>query len=292
MLKETSILSHRTREALIQERLLTAESNWKKSVEKRHFAMKETELIDGKFNHTHLRVFWDFFYPAFNCPHDTERIGRVGDGGKWVCGFNHLSKYNNDKKYPCVIYSFGISSEITFEKEILSRSNCTVRMYDMTIDLEKVPPVKSLVDKYWPQVSFEPVGLGPEDDPKSKLKSLQSLMEKNNDEFIDILKVDIEGIEFYTFSEILKELSSKQASVSLPFGQLEMEFHYSSFPATSTENKLKEFVEWWEMLESAGLRSFHREANYAALFIGQKYFVEYFEFSFINIKSDHILLHA
>lgn len=44
---------------------------------------------------------WDFFYPAFNCPHEMERIGATGDGGKWVCGFSRVANT------PCVIYSFG-----------------------------------------------------------------------------------------------------------------------------------------------------------------------------------------
>jgi len=45
----------------------------------------------------------DFFIPAFQCPHLVERIGTLGDGGKWVCGLDRVAK--QDK---CVIYSFGI----------------------------------------------------------------------------------------------------------------------------------------------------------------------------------------
>ena len=44
----------------------------------------------------------DFFPPAFNCPHERERIGILGDGGKWVCGLSRLT----DKR-DCVVYSFG-----------------------------------------------------------------------------------------------------------------------------------------------------------------------------------------
>jgi hypothetical protein len=45
----------------------------------------------------------DFFIPAFRCPHLVERIGTLGDGGKWVCGVDRVAK--QDK---CVIYSFGM----------------------------------------------------------------------------------------------------------------------------------------------------------------------------------------
>lgn len=52
---------------------------------------------------------WDFFLPAFNCPHEVERIGALGDGGKWVCGLSRL-----EDKPDCVIYSFGKLPRITF----------------------------------------------------------------------------------------------------------------------------------------------------------------------------------
>jgi Methyltransferase domain len=44
----------------------------------------------------------DFYIPAFQCPHHTERVGRRGDGGKWVCGVERVAKQEK-----CVAYSFG-----------------------------------------------------------------------------------------------------------------------------------------------------------------------------------------
>src|SRR5712691_5504595 len=45
----------------------------------------------------------DFFTPAFQCPHRVERVGTLGDGGKWVCGLDRVAKQKH-----CVIYSFGL----------------------------------------------------------------------------------------------------------------------------------------------------------------------------------------
>jgi hypothetical protein len=45
----------------------------------------------------------DFFIPAFQCPHLIERIGTLGDGGKWVCGMDRV-----ERQKKCVIYSFGM----------------------------------------------------------------------------------------------------------------------------------------------------------------------------------------
>lgn len=43
-----------------------------------------------------------------------ERIGRLGDGGKWVCG---MSLYEAiPKERPCIIYSFGVQFESTYGK--------------------------------------------------------------------------------------------------------------------------------------------------------------------------------
>jgi Methyltransferase domain len=44
----------------------------------------------------------DFFPPAFFCPHELERVGDLGDGGKWFCGLSRLQE-----KEDCIVYSIG-----------------------------------------------------------------------------------------------------------------------------------------------------------------------------------------
>ena len=94
---------------------------------------------------------WDFFPPAFNCPWEVERIGVLGDGGKFVCGFSRVIE-----KPKCVIYSIGINHESSFvlfpvdlpriadqdvntscrfEAELLERGkNCQVWGYDFSVN--------------------------------------------------------------------------------------------------------------------------------------------------------------
>jgi hypothetical protein len=51
----------------------------------------------------------DFFPPAFNCPHEVERIGALGDGGKWICGLSRLAE-----KPDCIVYAFGKSVRLPY----------------------------------------------------------------------------------------------------------------------------------------------------------------------------------
>lgn len=46
---------------------------------------------------------WDLVTPSYGCPWEMERLGRLGEGGWWICG---ISKFAKGKK-PCVVYSFG-----------------------------------------------------------------------------------------------------------------------------------------------------------------------------------------
>lgn len=55
----------------------------------------------------------------------------MGDGGKWVCGLSRIVESSRAK--PCVIYSFGVRDESSFENEILSRTNCEVWAYDFSV---------------------------------------------------------------------------------------------------------------------------------------------------------------
>ena len=94
----------------------------------------------------------------------------MGDGGKWVCG---MSRYEeSSRKQSCIIYSFGVQEESSFEDEMLSRTQCEVFAYDFSVvdfgkqlkssnrgrahfmqagiagktDTEKIPPFYSIAD--------------------------------------------------------------------------------------------------------------------------------------------------
>lgn len=69
---------------------------------------------------------------------------------------------------------------------------------------------------------------------------------------IDILKVDIEGWEFDVFEAIARP--SILEGLPLPFGQIHIEVHVWN-------KNFADFMSWWEMLETAGLRPFMTEVR-------------------------------
>ena len=73
----------------------------------------------GSYQKTPYSI-WDFVPASYSCPYEMERIGRMGDGGKWVCG---MSLYENiPVEKPCVIYSFGVQTESSFGKYLNLRA--------------------------------------------------------------------------------------------------------------------------------------------------------------------------
>ena len=87
---------------------------------------------------------WDLFPPVFNCPF-RERLGRASDGGKWICNPNHLTALGHGPggKEACHVISAGIKRDVSFEVELIERTNCIVHTFDPTID-----SLPSIADKY------------------------------------------------------------------------------------------------------------------------------------------------
>jgi hypothetical protein len=118
-------------------------------------------IANHSHSHVNLSLFpGDFFIAAFQCPHRVERIGTLGDGGKWMCGVDRIAKQEK-----CVIYSFGLSflppphclhrprvnphtlciltgvnRESSFEADLMKRApGCEAWGYDYSVDSVRVP---------------------------------------------------------------------------------------------------------------------------------------------------------
>jgi len=84
--------------------------------------------------------------------------------------------------------------------------------------------------------------------------TLRTLMERNGHDFIDVLKIDIEGNEYDSLGAFIDSFAAQP----LPFGQLQIEIHvYEDQPW----NDFAKVLKWWQKLEAAGLRPFYSESN-------------------------------
>ena len=80
------------------------------------------------------RLFWDLFYPDFNCPYGKSRHGQLGDGGKWICSAEKFLS-----KPGCVIYSLGSNAETSFETDVALETECDIHVFEPTQDSVPIP---------------------------------------------------------------------------------------------------------------------------------------------------------
>ncbi|PBP28532.1 hypothetical protein BUE80_DR000531 [Diplocarpon rosae] len=262
-----------------RQRMARSESAWRSSVSLRHqmatahpqnpriplFPAQKMEDF-GKTPYT----LWDFFPATWTCPHDIQRVGRLGDGGKWVCG---MSLYENkpyvavsNPKLPSrpstIIYSFGVNDESTFEAEMLARiPSAQIYAYDYSVERigSQIPPSHSA------RVHFQKLGLGGVDETKKipQFFTLASLMAQNQHEYIDILKIDIEGSEYQALDAFMDACDKTGI---MPVGQVMIELHLMDDQHVNFER----FTTWWERLEGFGMRPAWLEVNLLAVTLNDR----------------------
>ncbi|BDA51472.1 probable methyltransferase-like protein 24 [Coccomyxa sp. Obi] len=197
-----------------------------------------------------LRV-WDFFYPKYNCPLLKERIGRLGDGGKWVCGLRTLLQGRS-----CLVYSIGSAGDTSFELEVINRTSCEVHTFDHTLGDHLRKQMAKVAG-----LSFHPIGIG---DPSSGagLQKLDQIMMDLGHEWVDVLKIDIETFEWELFSDFYAS-----EGATLPATQLLVEFHWNwshHVPGPSPAITWNQSLIWdvFDKLEADNFRVFAVEPNY------------------------------
>lgn len=178
---------------------------------------------------------WDWFTPYWPCT-DTERLGRVGDGGKWICGMSEL-----ELKSGCIVYSFGVRTEASFEAELADRTECRIFAHD--------PSVAELPKAAQGRANIHFARLGVASGPSPGYDTLVSIMRRQGHAVIDVLKMDIEGAEKTVLPALL------DSHGGFPFKQLLLEVHHSEKDPNST-------YALFEALEAGGAVPFMNEFNH------------------------------
>lgn len=273
-------------DAQLQEKLTLAEKIWSQSVMDREQMISQSgdrDFPDGYISPYHV---WDFARPSFTCPYELERIGSLSDGGKVVCGMSHYEKVFPgpsvaDKKPELVIYSFGVNHDSSFEAAMMQRTNARIWGYDFSVDSwgPEIPRHQ------YANAHFEKMGISKATDLAANppMSSVRDLMRENGHDYVDVVKMDIEGAEFDALTSLIQSVRS-EGNGSLPFGQLLVELHFFPDPPGSTIPKsLKQWTEWWSSLEAMGLRPVNNEGNWLGdNSYGKPRFMEY---TLINVDQ-------
>jgi len=189
--------------------------------------------LSGKFR-------MDLFEATAHCLEE-DRLGKLGDGGKFCCGLSRLKNLSN-----CVVYSMGSRGEMSFENDIqaLDNGNCEIHTFDTDPQFGSLWEGLHLRKMYYHPGFVTPTGP----------HSLRGIMKSLGHDHIDILKMDIEGSEY----GVLREALNPTEDPTFPpvnIGQLLVEVHeYSRNIAWRTYAMLAD-------LEHAGLYEFHSEIN-------------------------------
>jgi hypothetical protein len=166
---------------------------------------------------------------------------------------------------PCIVYSFGVRGDSSFEEEFLKRTQCEIFGFDFSVD----SMANDLKDST--RVHFMRKGIGATETPI--LWTLRQFMAHYGHSFVDILKMDIEGYEFEVLEALLLEFAG-----ALPFEQLQLEVHHSA-----EVNMTARVFSLMRNLRSSGVVPFMKEMNLNPCVFNKPPGVV--EFSFYNQQS-------
>ena len=170
--------------------------------------------------------------------HRKLRMGKMGDGGWEIC-----DDVDVRPRAPCVVYSFGIKNDFSFDDDTASTYGCHVYSFD--------PSMKDNSHNRSDLVHFYKIGLSGRTFTNAKrwnmytFSDIRKLLGHEKTQ-IDVVKMDIEESEWSAVPDMVRAGELKQ------FKQLLIEFHVA---ASSARLKLLQDI------ERQGYRSFYTHKN-------------------------------
>ncbi|PVD23467.1 hypothetical protein C0Q70_16739 [Pomacea canaliculata] len=174
------------------------------------------------------------------------RLGKPYDGGWDVC-----DDIEHRPQSPCLVYSFGINRDFSFDDAVSAKYGCEVHSFD--------PSMLQNDHKHSDRVFFHNLGISDRDFVNDKawtMKTLTSIKKQLNHTKINILKMDIELDEFKALPNIIASDELKDVD------QLLFEIHYNS---ADEQAKIIDFMarglELLRDLRNLGFYVFHSHPN-------------------------------
>lgn len=222
------------------------DDDWKRRRRLHHMQDRRNRFNDGR--HVFFQNNWE---PTIPCAAE-QRVGTMGDGGKWACD---LHKLESNTSTP-LVYSIGSSGNFVFEegiKELLP--NAEIHTFDRA--------------NYGCRANlctFHQAYVGDGKTPGGK--SLNMIIDElgHRQRTIDILKLDIEGSEYAVFEAFLKHPSNttagsdgKDSDNKTPYiRQILIEIHLHS---DAGDEPISRVHGLFELLRLNNYAIFHKEPN-------------------------------
>ena len=161
--------------------------------------------------------------PNFPCVHGVTPLGSadrssVVDGHKFACGLHAVSKSP-------IVYSFGSNQQQDFEMAVLRyRPDARIFVFEL---IESHLPDKAVQDS---RIEYNVLGLGGYPDSEASeyvMKTMEAIMKERKHTYVDIVKMDIEGVEFdFLHTEgqkIVPRIGQLLVELHLHFGYVNMD---------------------------------------------------------------------
>lgn len=221
------------------------DSVWKRYKERFQFTQPNYDKRRVENDAKHSQIFWgEHFEPEFTCPFEF-RLGKLGDGGKWICDPQRIPDDS------CLVYSVGSNGKFQFELAVLEHvsKDCEIHIFDMVKYFRKngkyhsIPKAAEAND-----LIFHNWGIGKKyDNMKTFKETIQELHHENK--IIDVMKIDCERCEYSQYKQWFEDWDE----LGMTIRQIMIEIHNSKFPG---------IVEMMTAFQDAGYVMFHKEANY------------------------------
>lgn len=181
----------------------------------------------------------------------------------------------------CVVYSFGSNGQVTFEEALINMTkSCDVHVFDYSLNTAKANMVRSV-----PGATLHEYGIGAEDAvvfmpfdngesivAEYQLRNLSSIMTELGHDWIDVLKMDVEGAEYQVLPAMVEHYAARNTGV--PVAQILIEYHHAAGSPAMTD-----LVSTLKLMENSGFRVFSTEYNVN----GAPW--NYIEYSYLNVDS-------
>ncbi|KAH3723830.1 hypothetical protein DPMN_049625 [Dreissena polymorpha] len=108
--------------------------------ESRDYMIPSDVELKNMSNTQWKQIYWKYINRLQTLCKDVVRVGKLKDGGKEICADEHYRP-----RAPCIIYSFGLNNDFSFDNEAVKMFGCDVFCFDPSMKMES----KRISDHVW-----------------------------------------------------------------------------------------------------------------------------------------------